>query len=41
MFNKWLRRPNFKASTVIMLLVTASSMILFKEYLEIGIHLPI
>ncbi len=40
MFNKLLRKINLKVSTGITLLLTLSSIILFQDYLEIGIHLP-
>ncbi len=40
MFNKLLRRSNLMVSTGMKLLLTLSSIILFQDYLEIGIYLP-
>jgi hypothetical protein len=40
MLNKVLHSPNFKVSTVVTLLFAISA-IIPKEYLEIGIRLPI
>jgi len=40
MLRKFIRRPNFRASTGINLLITLSSLIPLQENLEIGIVLP-
>jgi hypothetical protein len=40
MLRKSIRRTNFRASTVVMLLITLSSLIPLQENLEIGIVLP-
>jgi hypothetical protein len=40
MLRKFIRRTNFRASTVINLLITLSSLIPLQENLEIGIVLP-
>lgn len=40
MLRKSIRRPNFRASTVVTLLITLSSLIPLQENLEIGIVLP-
>jgi len=40
MLRKFIRRPNFKVSTVSKLLITLSSLIPLQENLEIGIVLP-
>jgi len=40
MLRKSIRRANFRASTVVTLLITLSSLIPLRENLEIGIVLP-